>query len=141
MVEQDRLARPPHDALGAERHRRVLAMLSEQTERVTRRAHLLQAALMCLLSTIACLTACSFFAGLSVLFPAMLWATAATFGVGLVLLLMAVVFAMIELRAALDPVELEEDFVSRMSEEVLAVREGPDWDHSPWLHRGSEGGT
>ena len=56
----------------------------------------------------------------------MLWATAATFGVGLVLLLTAVIFAMLELRAALDPVELEEDFVTRLSEEVQAVRDGSD---------------
>ena len=56
----------------------------------------------------------------------MLWATAATFGVGLLLLLTAVIFAMLELRAALDPVELEEDFVTRLSEEVQAVRDGSD---------------
>ena len=63
--------------------------------------------------------------------PGDLWVTAATFGVGLVLLLMAVIFAMIELRAALDPVELEEDFVTLMSEEVLAVREGSDGGQPP----------
>ncbi len=131
LAEQERLTLQPHDVLGAERHRRVLSMLSVQTERVTRRAHLIQAALMCLLSTIASLTVCSFSAGLSVLFPAVLWVTAATFGVGLFLLLMAVIFAMIELRDALDPVELEEDFVTRMNEEVLAIREGPAGDHPP----------
>ena len=69
--------------------------------------------------------------GLSVLFPAIFWATAAAFGVGLVLLLTAVIFAMIELRAALDPVELEGDFVSRLSEDVLTIREGSGRDLSP----------
>ena len=34
LAEQERLTHQPKDALGTERHRRVLAMLSVQTERV-----------------------------------------------------------------------------------------------------------
>jgi hypothetical protein len=56
--------------------------------------------------------------------PRHLWVTAATFGVGLVLLLMAVIFALIEL----GPRSIRssaEDFVSRMSEECWPSGRGP----------------
>ena len=94
------------------RHAQVLRMLEVQTTRVVGRARLLRATLLCLLSTIACLTACSLAAGLSVMLPRAVYAATALFITGMLLLLVAVSFAMREMMSALDPIEMESHFVA-----------------------------
>jgi uncharacterized membrane protein HdeD (DUF308 family) len=91
-------------------------MLEEQTRRVTRRARLIRATLLCLLATIGCLTLCSLMTGVSVLWPPAIYVAVGLFVVGLGLLLSGVVLAMLEMSRALDPVELETEFVTRLTE-------------------------
>ena len=100
------------------RSQELLGMLQVQTQRVRHRARLVRDSLMCLLATIGCLTLCSLCLGLGVVWPAMSKPAAVLFVVGMCTLLLAVGFAMAELRQALDPVELESRFVREMSREV-----------------------
>jgi hypothetical protein len=117
LAEQERLDRhgADHEAFPAA-HGLMLEVLGEQTDHLLRRARLLRSALMCLLCTIACLTACSLLSGLAVLWPAAAGAAVGLFVAGMLLLLAAVVLAMCELRRALDPVELETQLVSGLTE-------------------------
>ena len=100
------------DAAG--RAARLLDVLEEQTRHVARRARLIRSALLCLLSTIACLTVCSMLMGLSILSEALVVFAVGFFLAGMALLLVAVGLAMAELRRALDPVELESRFVASL---------------------------
>src|SRR5215203_4686381 len=94
----------------------MLEVLEEQTAHVLRRARLIRSTLACLLSTIACLTVCSLLSGMSVIWPRVTVAAVAVFVAAMALLLLGVVFAMLELRQALDPVELEAQFVAGLTE-------------------------
>ena len=105
----------PAAAEAAGRAARLLDVLEEQTEHVTRRARLIRGTLLCLLSTIGCLTACSLLMGLSVAAGALVVFAVAFFLAGMVLMLVAVALAVAELRRALDPVELESRFVSGLA--------------------------
>ena len=64
LAEQERLEAGTADPT-AGRHGLMLEVLEEQTTHLLRRARLIRASLMCLLCTIACLTACSLLSGLS----------------------------------------------------------------------------
>ena len=119
LHEQDLLDRhgaaatsDPAAAEAARRHAQLLDVLEQQTERVAARARLVQATLMCLLATVGCLTACSLFSGVGILFPPAFALAVALFFAGMILLLLAVFLAVLELRRALDPVELESRFVT-----------------------------
>jgi hypothetical protein len=90
-------------------------MLQVQSDAVARRARLIRRCLQCLLSTIICLSLCSIAVGLSVAWPAAMYAAVPSFILGLVLLVTGVVYAMIELERALDPVELESRFVADLA--------------------------
>jgi hypothetical protein len=103
----------------------MLEVLEEQTTHLLRRARLIRASLMCLLCTIACLTACSLLSGLSVVWPPAAPAAVALFVAGMLLLLASVVPAVAELRKALDPVELETELVAGLTEAVEARRGRP----------------
>ncbi len=94
----------------------LLAMLEEQTAHCLRRAHLIRRTLFCLLTTIACLSVCSLALGLTVFWQALFLPAAIAFCAGLCSLLTAILFAMAELQAALDPVELESRFVTQLAE-------------------------
>src|SRR4051794_32605321 len=113
LHEHDALvrARAANDDARAVRSQELLGMLEVQTRHVTRRAKLIRRTLTCLLLCIACLAACSMLLGLSAVEPALNYVAAVLFIVGLVLLIAAVVFALMELRGALDPVDLEGKFV------------------------------
>ena len=121
LHEQDMLDRhaaaATADAASAEavaRHARLLDVLEEQSSRVTRRARLIRSTLLCLLSTIGCLTLCSMLTGLSLFIPGAAGPAVALFLAGMVLMLVAVCLAIAELRRALDPVELESRFVDSL---------------------------
>ena len=107
----------PAAAEAAGRAARLLAVLEQQTEHVTRRARLIRSTLMCLLATIGCLTVCSMLTGLSVLSETLVVFAVGLFLAGMVLLLVAVALAVAELRRALDPVELEGRFVHSLAGE------------------------
>ncbi|HVT87778.1 MAG TPA: DUF2721 domain-containing protein [Tepidisphaeraceae bacterium] len=109
------------DSISTVKHQEMLGMLQVQTKHVIRRAHLLQRTLLCLLLTIACLSICSLCVGLSAIWPVAMFAAVPLFIVGLLLLFVAVIFACLELQRALDPVELESQFVQDMVENFEQV--------------------
>jgi hypothetical protein len=118
LQEQEALARERSkgvtDEISMVRHQEVLGMLQVQTERVTRRARLIRATLLCMLLTIACLAMCSLFLGLSALWPPAMYVAVPLFVLGLLLLFAGVILAALELRQALDPVSLESRFVTEI---------------------------
>lgn len=105
----------PRAAEAAGRHALLLDTLERQTRHIAARARLIRSTLVCLVSTIGCLAACSLFSGLSVLFPPAAALAGGLFFAGTVLLLVAVVLAMLELRRALDPLELESRALAGMA--------------------------
>src|SRR3982751_514336 len=118
---QETLARlrrtPDADELALVRNQEVGGMLEVQTQRVTRRAHLIRRTLTCLLLTIALLAACSLAVGLSTVWPAAVYAAVPLFVLGLLLLIAGVLFALLELRSAVDPVEIESRFIRQLADD------------------------
>jgi hypothetical protein len=97
------------------RHTCILESLSEQTVRILRRAKLIRATLLFLLATIAVLVVSSLLSGLTVIWPTLMPAAAASFAAGMGLLLGAVWCAAAELVAALHPAELETEVVEELA--------------------------
>jgi Protein of unknown function (DUF2721) len=113
--------------------------LRAQTEQVKRRARLIRTALMFFLSAVGLLIICS-------LTPAFTWYVRETalfaalfFVVGLLSMLGGIIAALIELRGALEPVELEARFVSRSVDpsiaEALQEAHSLEADESESRHR------
>jgi hypothetical protein len=96
----------------------LLAMLHDQTSHSLRRARLIRLTLFCLLTTIACLAVCSLCLGLTVYCQTLLVPAAVCFVAGLASLLVGILVAMVELKASLDPVELESRFMAQLAEEA-----------------------
>ena len=96
------------------RRRRFLEHLETQTGRVVRRAKLIRLTLLFLLLTITLLIGCCMALGLSVLVPHTVFIAIALFMCGLLTMLSGMIAAMMELKAALQPAELESRFVSDM---------------------------
>ncbi len=118
LQEQEALEK--HQASGdlatAARHVEILSMLKTQTEMVRHRAHLIRRTLACLLTTIICLALCSLTLGLSAVWHGLDYAAVPLFILGLLLLVVAALFAITELRYALHPIELESRRVSELTE-------------------------
>ncbi len=106
------------------RHHRILDMLDIQTSRVTRRARLVRRTLLALLATVCCLTLCSLATGLSMVWPPAMYTAAGLFLLGSLLFLVAILLALMEMLGALEPVELEREFVSRLSKELDEMARG-----------------
>lgn len=104
-------------------HQEMLEALEVQTTYLLNRAHLIRQSLFCYLLTIACLSVCSLGLGLSVLWPPLMITAVLLFIAGMTILVVGVIFAIMELSRALQPVELESRFISEISEAVekLAV--------------------
>ena len=100
------------EAMAAEVQRQLLALLETQTLRVTRRAKLIRLTLFFLLLAISLLIACCLMLGLSVVAAVAMYIAVPMFMLGLVSMLTAMICAMLELRGALQPAELESRFVS-----------------------------
>jgi hypothetical protein len=119
LAEQEEYARRlfagETDRVMLVRHHRVLAMLEEQTRGVIRRARLIRRTLICLLGTIACLTLCSLATGMTLRWMAAVYAAAILFFAGMGLLLIGILHALLEIKDSLHPVELESEFVTRLS--------------------------
>ena len=112
LREQELLQREDADADEIEVHRKLLDLLEAQTARVTRRAKLIRLTLQFLLLAIGFLVVCSMLLGLSVVWPAAMIASVILFMLGLASMLGAIISAMLELHASLEPAELESQFVS-----------------------------
>ncbi|MBI3828996.1 MAG: DUF2721 domain-containing protein [Planctomycetes bacterium] len=98
-------------------HERTVASLEEQTRRVIARAQLLRSALTFTLSAVVCLIVCSVVSGLSVLWEPAAYLAAVLFLAGVALLLAGVLCAIKEVRAVLESVELETQFVTELEHE------------------------
>jgi len=109
LLEAERLVRSnsPHGT-------RLLEQLELQTISVRRRANLIRWTLLFLLITIGVLIACCLMLGLSVFVPWALDIAVALFILGLCSMFCSTIFAALELRMALEPVELESRFVTEV---------------------------
>ena len=96
------------------RRRRLLEHLEIQSARVIRRAKLIRLTLLFLLLTISLMIGCCMMLGLSVLAPRAIFIAVMLLTIGLLNMLAGMIAAMLELKAALQPAELESRFVSDM---------------------------
>lgn len=104
-----------NDEVALVRCQELLGMLSVQIAHVTRRARLLRRVLGCLLMSVAVMAACSIGVGLATLAPAFVYVAVPLFVLGLLLLIAAASLAMLELKYAVDPVELEGRFIEQLN--------------------------
>jgi hypothetical protein len=95
----------------AQKHWLMLELLELQTTHVIRRAKLIRLTLLFLLLTIGMLIGCSLSLGLSVLLPKAIYVAIPLFVLGLLSMLTATIAAAMELKRALEPVELESRFI------------------------------
>jgi uncharacterized protein DUF2721 len=107
----------PEEGLEHSRRRLLLELLETQTADVVRRAKLIRLTLLFLLLTISLMIGCSMMLGLSVLTPQAIFVAVPLFMLGLLTMLAGMIAAMFELKAALQPAELESRFVSDMLQE------------------------
>ncbi len=112
--------------------RETVEVLQRQMDQLLYRARLIQRTLFGFLCAIASLLACSFVAGAGAFWPAANYAAVPLFFSGLGCMLAAVGFALLELRIALEPVEVGQEFVAHLArllpaeeEEAPPAREGP----------------
>jgi hypothetical protein len=114
LHEQERIHSEAHDQTISEKRRALLHVLEEQTVGVTRRAKLIRLTLLFLLLAISLLIGCCVILGLSVLLPSVVVVAVPIFMLGLLSMLVAMICAMLELRGALQPAELETRIVSEI---------------------------
>ena len=100
------------------RHARVIDMLGEQIEMGKRRAHLLRSVLACLLLTIICLAICALVIGLATVWRPLVQLAVPPFVTGLLTLVLGAVFALVELRLALAPIEIEAREVEELTDAI-----------------------
>jgi len=115
LAEQEHLSRlqsPTGPEM--ERRRQLLEHLEDQSVHIHRRARLIQSTLFLLLSAVYLLIACCLLLGLSILLPQAVLPAVASFLLGLLFVLGATITAMMELKSALHPAELETRFVSEI---------------------------
>lgn len=96
-----------------------LHFLEGQTVDVMKRARYLRNCLTCLISSIFSFVITSLFIGLSVLFPVLDLVVLIFFIMGLFLVLYGLIFALLELRIALNPIQTESGFVHRLLKSQL----------------------
>ncbi len=96
-----------------------LHFLEGQTAGVMQRARYLRGCLTCLISAIFCFVMTSLFIGLSVVFPVLDLVVLVAFVLGLFLVLYGLVFALLELKIALNPIKTESEFVQRLLKNSL----------------------
>jgi hypothetical protein len=135
-----------NDDIALVRCQEVRGMLSVQIAHVTRRARVLRGALACLLLSVAMMAACSIAAGVATLEPRLAYAAAPLFVHGLLLLIGAAGLAMLELKYAVDPVELESQFIEQLDADLnlpvaassipTASADTTDVNWSPAVRRG-----
>jgi hypothetical protein len=104
----------PEEGPEHSRRRHLLEHLETQTVGVVGRAKLIRLTLLFLLLTISLMIGCSTMLGLSVLVPHAVFVAVPLFMLGLLTMFAGMIAAMLELKAALQPAELESRFVSDM---------------------------
>jgi hypothetical protein len=115
LVEQEKFART-----AAVDEARLLEVLRTQTEQVKRRARLIRTALQFFLTAAGLLIICSLLLALTWYVRAAALLAALFFVFGLCSMLGGIIAALMELRGALEPVELEARFVSRAVDPTIA---------------------
>lgn len=127
LKEQEELGRQrasaQPDPVSVTMHQEMLEALEAQTSYIMDRAHLIRRSLSCFLLTIACLSICSLVLGLSMLWSRLIIASVVFFIVGMTLLVIGVIFAMIELYRALQPVELESRLIAEIAGAIEKLSE------------------
>lgn len=93
----------------------ILENLAEQTVRIRRRAKLIRATLLCLLSAILALVLSSLLNGLTIVWPAATFAAAGMFIAGMLLLFGGISCALLEMIIALEPAELETEVIAELT--------------------------
>jgi len=107
LIEQEKMERS-----GGSDPSGLIEVLRTQTHQVTRRARLIRTALLFFLTAVALLIVCSLTLVASWFAPPAAFLAAVFFVLGLFAMLAGIIAAMLELRGALQPVELETRFVS-----------------------------
>ena len=102
----------------------ILEGLADQSARIRKRARLVRATLMLLLSAIATLVVSSLLSGLTLFWHGMMYGAAVFFVLGMSLLLVAICCALGEIVIALDPAEIETDMVSELTGEASESHQG-----------------
>lgn len=115
LVEQEKLERT-----GLVENARLLEVLRTQTEQVKRRARLIRLALLFFLGAVGLLIICSLTLAFTWYARGAALVAAVFFVFGLVSMFCGIVAALVELRGALEPVELEARFVSRTVDPSIA---------------------
>lgn len=96
--------------------RRRSIELEHQSVRILRRARLVRRALMLLMASVLSMLVCSLSLGLTILLPDLVWVPLVLFFSGTLMMGGGVALAMLELAAALEPVEAERDSVENTNE-------------------------
>lgn len=111
----DTLSAPAVERGSALRESCILEGLADQSARIRKRARLIRATLMLLLSAIAALVISSLLSGLTIVWRGGMYGAAVFFALGMTLLLSAICCALAEMMIALDPAEIEIDMVSELT--------------------------
>jgi hypothetical protein len=105
------------DFFATQRHLRLLKNLAEQTSRIIARARLIRLTLLGLLGAVCLMITSSLMNGIALFWPSFAVGAAIAFVGGMLSLLLGVITAMCELRAALDVVRLESELVDDLTTE------------------------
>lgn len=100
----------------AVRKAKIAEMLDEQSAQLLYRAKLVRRTLFGLHGTMYCLIPCSLALGLGMIWAWMLYVAAPLFALGMISLFAAIVSASCELRLALNPIDLEWQFVRELGD-------------------------
>jgi hypothetical protein len=117
-IQRERLAEEAYllretDEPARARRQELLGILGTQTDSLVHRTRIIRRVLFCLLSTIIAMVFCSLLLGLSMINPGLIGWSVGFFILGLALLILAMVFAMIDLMVAIQPVVMESEYVTR----------------------------
>jgi len=115
--QRERLEHERNESFDPDRRRKLQQQLHLQTLGVTRRAQLIRRALQFLLLTIGLLICCCLALSISAFFRPAMDAAVALFVLGLLSMLCSTLSAALELKSALEPVELESQFVTEVLKE------------------------
>jgi len=96
-----------------------LHFLEDQTTDILKRARYLRNCIFCLISAIFSLVLTSLALGLSLFYPVFDYVVLFFFVLGLFLILYGLIFAVLEIKIALNPVKMESGFVQRLIKENM----------------------
>ena len=103
------------------RHTTILESLAAQTISIQRRARLIRRTLLCLLFAILSLIVSSLLNGLTIIWSQGAYASAVMFIAGMLFLFVAIVCAILEILASLDPANLELAVVAELTGDATGL--------------------